>query len=261
MKLPIRGLLFRAELRGNQTPIPFIAGTRVGSKAHREAIRRVSGRRRGLSPISVKFWRLFAHGTSWGRPGGVLRVWPKWERLAHSLWPMMAIPAAPYGAIQIRLLPYKGERVLLPDGSVVEKNATVCELHCSNIFALRMFESRAITAIRACREDLHSLACWVKQSPAAKDLVAVYGRGTLLTVLALRLGFTARESPNRIRRRIDRFFMIGLLLMYTDAGMHRLTQGTTLSRVPSEIWMTRDRLIDLYGDRQGQPLTFTETTK
>jgi hypothetical protein len=167
---------------------------------------------------------------------------------------MMAIPAAPYGAIQIRLRPYKGERVLLPDGSVVEKNATVCELHCANLLALHLFESRAITAIRACREDLHSLACWVKQSPAARDLVALYGRGTLLTVLALRLGFTARESPNRIRRRIDRFFMIGLLLMYTDAGIHRLTQGTTLSRVPSEIWMTRDRLIDLYGDRQGHPL-------
>lgn len=260
--MPIRGLLFPAELNSNRPQIRSAATSEAGLKPPLARSRRVRGRqRKGLSSVGVIFWRIFGYGTTWGRPGGVLRVWPKWERLAHALWPMMPVPGAPYGAIQMRVRPYKGARVLLPDGSVVEKNAKVCELHCSNLFALSVCRSRAIHAIRACREDLHSLACWVKQSPAAKDLVALYGRTTILTVAALRLGFTARESPNRIRRCVDRFFIIGLLLMYTDLGMHRLTQGTTLSRVPSEIWMSRDRLIELYGNRQGRVVGLRELSK
>jgi hypothetical protein len=255
MKLPICGSLLRLDVHDlfstrSATPRPFRRSARDES---RRAARR---RHKGLSRASVKFWRTFAHGTTPGQPGGVLRVWPKWERLAHAFWPTIPVPAAPYGTLQMRLRPHTGDRVVLPDGSVVETNAMVCELHCSNLLALRLGENRAIRAIRACREDLHSLACWVRQSPAAADFVALYGT-TLLTVAALRLGFMTRESPYRIRRCLDRFFMIGLLLMYTDSGLQRLTQGTTLSRTPMEIWMSRDRLIELYGGREGQLLNST----
>jgi hypothetical protein len=206
-------------------------------------------RRTRLSPAGAIIWQVLAGASAPGRPRRLLRMWPKWERLAHALWPTAEIPDSPHGMLQLRLRQYHGKPVFLPDRSIIENGSVIGELHCMNTKFLD-FAASGLGPYRACREDLRSLAEWVTYDRAAAEISALHGT-TLLAAGAIRLGFSALASRRGLRRRIDRFFMTGLLVLYTSQGTARLAQGTTLSAYPSEIWMTRKRLLELYGDRPG----------
>jgi hypothetical protein len=208
---------------------------------------------RGLSRAGVLVWRIIAHGTTPGHPHGILIFWPKWERMAHWLWPTIEIPHAPYGLLQIRLKVYKGGPLRCPDGFLLHRRAVIAELHCDNPRLLRMVTSQDLSPYAACREDLHSLAAWVRSDPSAAGFEAIYGN-TMLRSAAERLGFTTRSAATGVRRCFDRFFMIGLLLLYTNLGMSRLTHGATVTAYPSRVIMSRSRLLSLYGDRDGHLL-------
>ncbi|HTT76019.1 MAG TPA: hypothetical protein VMF50_08565 [Candidatus Binataceae bacterium] len=204
--------------------------------------------RAGLTRAGVRLWKILAYGTKPGKPGGLLAVWPKWEQLAHKLWPTMRVSNEPYGILHIRLRKYKGPPLSFPDGSVIRKNAIIAELHCDNGLLLVNVAKNGVNPYRACREDLRAIASWAQRDSLGHQIEALYGT-TMLAVAAARLGFTLRESPHRFRRWLDRFFMIGLLLLYTESSLNRLTRGTTLSSDPMEIWLTRNRLLKLYSGR------------
>jgi hypothetical protein len=211
-------------------------------------------RKTGLTGAGVLLWRILAFGSEPGKPRGLLVIWPKWEQVAHLLWPVIQIPNAPYRMLQIRVRTYRGPAVRLSDTSLIRDNSMIAELHCNNRVFLSNISNSDLNPYSACREDLHSIACWMKRDSAGKKIEALYG-STMLTIAAARLGFSLRESPHHVRRRFDRFFMIGLLILYTRPGLDRLTRGTTMSSYPMEIWMPRDRLLKLYGDRPGHVIT------
>jgi YkoP domain len=204
----------------------------------------------GLTRAGVLLWKILAFGSKPGNPRGLLVVWPKWEQLAHRLWPVIQIPNAPYRMLQIRVRSYRGPAVRLSDASLIRDNSLIAELHCNNRVFLSNIGNHDLNPYSACREDLHSIADWMKHDSVGKKIEALYG-STMLTIAAARLGFILRESPHHLRRRFDRFFMIGLLILYTRPGLDRLARGTTMSSYPMEIWMARHRLLKLYGDRPG----------
>ena len=103
------------------------------------------------------------------------------------------------------------------DGVVLRRRAVIAEMHCDNPRLLRMVVSHRLNPYAACREDLHCLAAWVRSDPSAAPFEADYGY-IMLRSAAARLGFTIRASTDGMRRHVDRFFMIGLLLMYTTTS-------------------------------------------
>jgi hypothetical protein len=70
----------------------------------------------------------------------------------------------------------------------------------------------------------------------------------LLGRSAPRLGFTLRRRPSSIRTRLDRFFLMGIIVLYHPAGRDRLVHGTTYETEPVETWMSLDELLRRYGD-------------
>jgi len=213
-----------------------------------------AGPKTGLSSAGARLFRIIAHGTQPGQPRGPFLAWPGWEYIAHRLWPTMGIPNAPYGLLRMRLKPYRGKPLVLPDGAGIKKSALVGELHCNNPALLHLVLRHRVNPYRACREDLHCLAAtWVAKDPSGMRVQAFFGR-TMLAVGAARMGFAVRDLKKSWWLALERFFMIGLLLLYTNGGLDRLTRGTTVASYPKEVWISRHQLIKLYGDRDGHPL-------
>jgi hypothetical protein len=190
------------------------------------------------------FWRLIGNRSRAGHAQGLLRAWAVWELLSKYLWPTQAIPGAPDGMLKIRILSYRGNRTRLPDGTLVSPGDLVAELHCDN-GAIVALGRRRINRYRACRWELRSLARWAVHVPVATEIKAFYGI-TMLWWAAARLGFVVRQRDSGWRSRLDRLFMGGLLLLYSDDAADRATRGKTLDQYPREVWLSRAELIRRY---------------
>lgn len=191
-------------------------------------------------------WRLIGSRSVPGDPHGLLTVWPRWERLAHRMWPVTAIPGAPYGTLEIRIVPYRGTPIPLPDGTKIDRGTLIGELHCNNPVVLDLVKRGRTNPYRAARSDLQALAQWTANSGAAAQVRAFYGY-TMLAAAAERLGFSVRDCEPGISGRLNHVFMTGLLLIYTRDGLTRLNKGRTLNSYPKQVWMSRGQLLRRYG--------------
>ncbi|MGH8012273.1 MAG: YkoP family protein [Candidatus Binataceae bacterium] len=202
-----------------------------------------------LSPAAQVMWRLIAAGTEPGRARGLLKAWPGWEYISHQMWPTTDIPGAPYGLLSMRVNTYTGEPVTLPGGILIATDTLVGEIHCNNQAMLRVSVSGRVSPFAACREDLRAIAAWATRDQLGRQILALNGM-TILARGATRMGFSVRETPITLRRRFERMFMTGLLLLYAPDGLARLRRGRTVGTYPQEIWITRQELLKRYGDRE-----------
>lgn len=208
--------------------------------------RTLNGGLRSLSPAAALMWRIISLGTKPGCARGPLRAWAGWENTCRFLWPTMEIPGARYRLLSVRLRPYRGKPLILPDRVKIVPPSLIGELHCNNQRILDLVRSGRGIPFAACREDLHKLAAWMVQNDTGRQVQALYGV-TLLVKGAYRLGFYSRQHPLTIRSRLERVFMTGLLLLYTTDGIEHLMKGTTSRSYPQEVWISRNSLIRLYG--------------
>lgn len=192
------------------------------------------------------FWRL-SSGTRAGRAQGILRVWPLWERIARRIWWTVPVPGAPYGVFAVHRTRYHGQPIALADGTVIREPDAVVELHLNGAAVACITSRQVWDLLPAARADLHALAAWLQDSPSTPEIKGLFAV-TVLGSGARRLGFTVRERPVTLRARLDRFFLTGLLALYSERGIERLASGKTPGAYPREIWMSRDELLRRYAD-------------
>ena len=208
--------------------------------------RKLPGQTRRLSQAeSVSLaWRIIAGGTRPGEAHGLLRAWVFWEQLARVLWPVYDVPGAPYGLLCLRITPYRGEALSLPDSTRIEPGTIIGELHCNNRAVLELVRQHG-NPFAACRDELATLGNWIQHDARASEIQALYAC-TILTGAANRFGFTVREKPVTVRRRLEKFFFKGLLLLYSQEGLARLQHGSTATKFPADAWLSRGELLRLY---------------
>jgi hypothetical protein len=103
----------------------------------------------------------------------------------------------------------------------------------------------------ACRADFKTLGEWIERDPAVRQIEALYAC-TILSSAADRLGFTVRRKPITLRRRFEKFFFKGLLLLYSQEGLKRIQHGRTAITYPADVWLSRRELLRLYKDRNSR---------
>jgi hypothetical protein len=187
-----------------------------------------------------------AHGSTPGNPHGLLLAWPRWEHLAHSMWPTRRIPGTLHDILRVRFVLYRGEVLTLPDLTEIRPGMIVGELHCNNQAIFDLVSGDHGNPYRAARQDLRCLARWIVRPGFDLNVQAFFGV-TLIAKAAARLGFYVRARPPSLRRRLDRMFMTGLLVLYTPGGLSRIETGTTARSYPQEVWLSRRELLRRYG--------------
>ncbi|HEU0026396.1 MAG TPA: MFS transporter [Ktedonobacterales bacterium] len=191
-------------------------------------------------------WRL-AGRSSGGQARGFLRFWPFWEWVTGIFKAATLVPGAPNGLLRTRLKRYDGQPITLPDGTRIEHGTWIAELHFNN----RQMSAATRTAgpwrlTRMIAEDMRALAHWIERPGEMARARALQGV-TLIGRAAPRLGFTLRERPRTIHNRLERFYMQGLMALYTPEGVRRLQRGGTYATYPVEVWMSRGELLRRYG--------------
>ena len=191
--------------------------------------------------------KLILH-TGWvgsGRAVGPLSFWLLWQWVTRRYYRLR--PVRPGGLLMYTVRRYRGQPFRLADGSMVLPGEHVAELHVDNgsLVARLLGEARSRRA-----------APWSLLGDVANDLSALTGRldpavkalhgVTLLAGAAPRLGFEKRDLHRTAWNDLVRFFMLGLLAIYSPEGRRRLAR-TREDLYPAEVWMARSTLMARYG--------------
>lgn len=220
------------------------------------AVRSVPGQPSMTGPAStasgehpVRAWWRLVFGSRSGQARGFLRFWTFWEWLTLRVMPHQPIPNAPYHVIEVQFGRYDAKPITLPDGTYVKRGDRIAVIHINNRAVARIAGQTPWKLLRMLRGDLRALAQWVAAGGFPEGVRALYGY-TLLGRSAPRLGFTTRTRPTSIRTRLDRFFLMGLMVLYNPRGRERLQHGTTYETEPIETWMSLGELLRRYGSPQ-----------
>ncbi len=192
-------------------------------------------------------WKL-AFQTQAGKARGMLLFWPLWERFTRWYWHLQPVPYAPYRLLEVRFTRYTGKAIDLPDGTHIDDGASVIELHFRNRAFLELEEQTpAWMYLQLIAQNLRALAHWIETPDCPGRPLAIYGV-TLLYRGAPRLGFTLRERPrSKVYTSLERFFLMGLLVLYHRQGYKRLLYGKTYGTSAQEVWMSCQELLKRYG--------------
>lgn len=201
--------------------------------------------------VAAHMWRL-ARQSRQGRAQGFLRFWLVWEAIMHLFFPVQAIPHAPNALIVLHLMRHRGRPLVLADGTTVRRGERVGEVHIqSRVSARLMQQGNLWQLVVALHDDFQALAEWMASDPALADVRAIWGT-TILYRAAPRFGFMVRARPPTFLRWLERFFLQGLLVIYSQDGIHRLKHGKIHRHYAQEVWMSRAQLLQRYLPTYGE---------
>lgn len=184
-------------------------------------------------------WYLLRAG--WARGGravGVLDVWIAWEHLLTAA--QRVRPIREGSLLKYAMRRHSAAPTALPHGGWVGPGAVVVELHLDNhrFAELAAAGVPTLRLVRLLREDLRALARLV-DGGALGPVAALHGV-TFMAPAAPILGFQTREVPHNLHRRLDRYFMAGLVLLYNPDGWRSVEHHA--DRWPGEVWMSAGEL-------------------
>jgi hypothetical protein len=166
--------------------------------------------------------------------------------------------------INVRLRRRRGKPVTLDDVSIVNPRDYILEIHLNNDWFLRHKDimhspgKAGWEFLAAFSEDLKCLAEQVSNGTFDPEIKAIHGRTLLRQAQGNQLlGFTVVNIPDSRWRHLSQFYLSGLRqAYYPDRARGSLANAKPL--VKKEIWMSRKKLLQLYGPSVGASSTRTE---
>jgi peptidoglycan/xylan/chitin deacetylase (PgdA/CDA1 family) len=201
----------------------------------------VAARALALEPVTV---RDLPRETSLVRRG-----WFWWENQFTRMAEVDTVPASDGAPPSVRLgrAVYRGPRLTLPDGRVIEPGAVMTELHFQNPTLGGDSQSRAaaVHAYQRIRVSLYDVARFIREHPRFQDGVLVGGVTVLDASNAIaRLGFQ-RQPVGGFRMFWMRLYLIFLMAVYHAQGFRVFLRLARLK--PVLIWMTQEEYLARYG--------------
>jgi len=157
---------------------------------------------------------------------------------------------SPGCVLRLQLHRHQGPPVRLSDGTVVRPGDPVAEVHVDSERVERLHaESQdprrvGLQFARLLTDAFTALAAYFREHPET-PAVAVFGN-TLYWQGAERLGWEVRDLPPGLHRWLLNAWLRFLVWYYHPQGTRRTEGRTRLSRA-RQIWMSRQRLLELYG--------------
>ena len=159
--------------------------------------------------------------------------------------------------INVCLRRRRGRSVTLDDGSVVNPSDLILEIHLNNHWFLCNRDMMCLPGkagrefLSAFCEDLKYLAEQVINETFNPKIKAVHGRTLLRQAHGhQRLGFTVVNTPDSPWKHLSELYLGNLRqAYYPDRARRSLAKAKPL--VKKEIWMSRKKLLQLYGPLVG----------
>ena len=159
--------------------------------------------------------------------------------------------------INVRLRRRKGKTVKLDDGSLVNHRDQILEIHLNNNWFLLHKDTMRLPGkagwefLSTFSEDLKYLAKQMSDEMFASGIKAIHGRTLLRQDQGNQLlGFTIFDMPYSRWRHLSRFYLTGLRQAYYPLDARR-SLGKSKPLVKKEIWMSKKKLLQLYGPSIG----------
>jgi len=157
---------------------------------------------------------------------------------------------APGSVLRLQLRRYPGPPVELSDGTVVRPGDPVAEVHVDSAKVERLHHEVqdprrvGLQFARQLTDAFTALAAYLRDNPDV-PAVAVFGN-TLYWQGAERLGWEIRDLPPGLHRWLVNAWLRFLVWYYHPQGTRRTAGRERLARA-RQIWMSRRRLVQLYG--------------
>jgi len=183
-------------------------------------------------------------------PQFILWLWPFLDRVFSRWLGIKPLREDRIGIISVELRRHRSRPLKLDDGGEIKPGDLVIELHLNNARFLheRKKTNSPVKALwevtSAFADDLKYLAQQLVEGRFSPEIKAIHGV-TLLHAPVRRAGFTVRELPDSLWKRLTRFYHIGLMQTYNLQGAKRLTVGTKPFTL-KEMWMSRSKLLEKY---------------
>ncbi|MBI3909864.1 MAG: hypothetical protein HY320_02910 [Armatimonadetes bacterium] len=144
-----------------------------------------------------------------------------------------------------------GRSVTLADGTVIRHGDPIAEFHFRRQ-ALRLLDSGSnprplgIGLYRLLKRDLPRLAAWVARDPRFADIRALHAISPF-HYGAPRIGFEVMDLPTAFSGWCFTVWQRGIMRRTHPRGAQRLTRHREEPVVSKQVWMSRARLMELWG--------------
>jgi hypothetical protein len=176
-------------------------------------------------------------------------LWPFIDRIISRFLHIKPLREAGGGIIGIEIKKHRGSSIQLDDDTTIQLGDLLIELHLDGNWFLRN-RRKAIDSTRERRwkvskaviDDLKYLANQIAEEKFNNKIKALHG-STLLYLPAQRLGFSVRERPLNLHKRLTTFYLGGLRQFYYFGERSVKTRTPPILK---EVWMSRSKLLALY---------------
>jgi hypothetical protein len=185
-----------------------------------------------------------------GHAGGVLKVWLWWEHCYLRRHHVRRLTRT--SAFMIELHRYRGNPVVLDDGTQVRPGDRIVELHLANHTVSRDAKSRAwspFQTLTTTTSDLVLVARLVDQGSLG-PVRALHAVSLIAPALG-RVGFSVAPLPVTWHTRLLRFYMVGLLAVYHPRGWQGARRAQDRAW-PAEAWISAATLARVTGNTRGR---------